>query len=106
MLDVMGLSLPDTTDTTTAVHDGLRDLERARPQASLVRRVGFAGSRCVRSPGISVVALIVALRTGPGDWTFWVGVGLGVVGALLFVASMVWLLMHRVRPEPDSTSTR
>ncbi len=55
---------------------------------------------------ISVVALIVALRTGPGDWTFWVGVGLGVVGALLFVASMVWLLMHRVRPEPDSTSTR
>ena len=53
---------------------------------------------------VSVVALMGAAKKGPGDWTFWVALGLGDVGAVLCVASIVWLLTHRVQKEPNSNT--
>lgn len=98
------MSVPDTTDTVTAVHSGLYVLERAGRKLPWYVWWDSLGLGVFGLLGISVAALIGASRKGPGDWMFWGGLGVGGVGAVLFVASVVWLLTHRVRHEPDSST--
>lgn len=51
---------------------------------------------------ISVAALLGASRRSRGDWMFWGSLSVAGLSAVLFVASIIWLLTHRVRQAADA----
>lgn len=46
---------------------------------------------------ISVATSLAASRRSSDDWMFWGSLGVAGLSAVMFVASIIWLLTHRVR---------